>query len=226
MATIGELVKKLGAAARPDQIEGMARFGMDINKRLGIGVPFLRRLARETGKDHRLALLLWQTGIAEARILASMVDDPAQVTEAQMEEWVLGINSWDICDQVCMNLFDKTPLAWTKVSEWAEREEEYVKRAAFSLAACIAWHDKAASDERLASLLPVIITGASDDRNFVRKAVNWALRTIGKRNRTLNRAALKAAREIQQLDSKAARWVAADAIRELESEAVQERLKG
>jgi 3-methyladenine DNA glycosylase AlkD len=142
-----------------------------------------------------------------------------------MENWVKGINSWDVCDQVCMNLFEKKHLAWKKIIDWSEREEEFVKRTAFSLIACLAWHDKNASDEKFTELLPVIIREATDERNFVKKAVNWALRNIGKRNPNLNRAAINAAKEIQRLDSKAARWIASDAIRELESESIQKRLK-
>jgi len=138
---------------------------------------------------------------------------------------VKDIDSWDVCDQVCMNLFEKTPLAWKKIIDWSSREEEFVKRTAFSLIACLAWHDKKASDENLIELLPVIMRGATDERNFVKKAVNWALRNIGKRNLNLNEAAINTAKEIQQLESKAARWIASDALRELQSEAIQTRLK-
>jgi 3-methyladenine DNA glycosylase AlkD len=198
---------------------------MAVEQRLGVSVPDMRKLAKEIGKDHKLALDLWRTGIAEARIVAGMVGDPAKLTEEQMEDWVKGINSWDVCDQVCMNLFEKNQLAWRKILDWSEREEEFVKRTAFSLIACLAWHDKKASDEKFIELLPVIIRGATDERNFVKKAVNWALRNIGKRNLNLNRAAINAAKEIQRLDSKAARWIASDAIRELESEGIQSRLK-
>jgi 3-methyladenine DNA glycosylase AlkD len=220
-----DVLNRLRDNARPDQLEGMKRFGMAIEKRLGVSVPLLRKLAKEVGKDHSLALELWDTGVAEARIVAAMIDDPNELTEEQMERWVKDINSWDVCDQVCMNLFEKTPLAWKKILVWSKRDEEFVKRTAFSLLACIAWHDKELEDEKLIEYLPVIVQGATDERNFVKKAVNWALRNIGKRNQNLNRAAIKTAREIQKLDSKAARWVAADAIRELESEAVQKRLK-
>jgi 3-methyladenine DNA glycosylase AlkD len=198
---------------------------MTVEQRLGVSVPDMRKLAKEIGKDHKLALDLWRTGIAEARIVAGMVGDPAKLTEEQMEEWVKGINSWDVCDQVCDNLFEKNQLAWKKIVDWSEREEEFVKRTAFSLIACLAWHDKKASDEKFIELLPIIIREATDERNFVKKAVNWALRNIGKRNLNLNRAAINAAKEIQRLDSKAARWIAADAIRELESDAIQSRLK-
>jgi 3-methyladenine DNA glycosylase AlkD len=225
MTSVNDVLASLLSKANPDQLPGMARYGIAVAGRLGASVPDMRQLAKETGRDHRLALALWGTGIAEARIVASMVGDPAELTEEQMEDWVKGIDSWDMCDQVCMNLFDKAPLAWKKVHDWSLREEEFVKRAAFALIACLAWHDKRADDQRFVDLLPVIMRGATDDRNFVKKAVNWALRNIGKRNPALNRAAIGAAREMAKLDSKAARWIAADAIRELEGEAVQRKLK-
>jgi 3-methyladenine DNA glycosylase AlkD len=224
MAAVKEVLAKLQSQARPNQLSGMARYGMAIKRRLGVSVPDMRKLAKEAGKDHELALELWQTGLAEARILAAMVDEPDKLTEEQMEEWVKGIDSWDVCDQVCMNLFEKSQLAWKKIADWSERKEEFVKRTAFSLIACVAWHNKKTGDEKFIELLPIIIKGSTDERNFVKKAVNWALRTIGKKNLNLNRAAINAARKIQQLDSKAARWVAADALRELQSEAVQARL--
>jgi 3-methyladenine DNA glycosylase AlkD len=225
MTTAEDILKKLKSKADPDQLEGMARYGMTIEKRLGAKVPDMRKIAKETGKDHRLALQLWKTGFAEARMVASMIDIPVEVTEEQMEEWVKDFNSWDVCDQVCMNLFDKTPLAWKKVLDWSKREEEFVKRAAYTLIACLAWHDKEASDEKFIRFLPVIRKGSTDNRNFVKKAVNWALRHIGKRNSNLNKIAIEAAKEIQKMDSKSAKWIASDAIRELENEAVQKRLK-
>jgi len=226
MVTAAEVMERLNRRARPDQLEGMARYGIAVERRLGVSVPEMRKMARELGRNHRLALDLWRIGIGDARIVAALVAEPGELTEAQMEEWVTGINSWDVCDQVCANLFDKSPLAWKKIIEWSEREEEFVKRTAFSLIACLAWHDKNAADERFIGLFPVIIQGATDERNFVKKAVNWALRTIGKRNLTLNGAAINTAEEIRRLDSKVARWIAADALRELRSEAVQLRLKG
>jgi 3-methyladenine DNA glycosylase AlkD len=225
MASVKDVLDKLQSKAKPEQLTGMAKYGMTIEKRLGVSVPDMRKLAKELGRDHELALDLWRTGIVEARIVAGMVGDPAKLTEEQMEEWVKDIDSWDVCDQVCMNLFEKNRLAWKKIIDWSEREEEFVKRAAFSLIACLAWHDKKASDEKFTELLPVIIREATDERNFVRKAVNWALRNIGKRNLSLNEAAISTAKEIKQLDSKAARWIAADALRELESDAVQSRLR-
>ena len=225
MASVKYVLDKLQSEAHPENLEGMAKYGIRIQKRMGVSVPDMRRLAKELGRDHKLALDLWRTGIAEARIVAGMVGDPDKLTEEQMEEWVKDIDSWDVCDQVCMNLFEKSQLAWKKILDWSDREEEFVKRSAFSLMACLAWHDKKANDERFIELFPKIKQAATDDRNFVKKAVHWALRNIGKRNLNLNKAAVNAAREIQRLDSKAARWIAADAIRELESEAIQSRLR-
>jgi 3-methyladenine DNA glycosylase AlkD len=225
MVSVEEVLKKLKSRARPDQLEGMARFGMTPDQRWGVSVPDMRKIAKEIGRNHTLALELWESGIQEARMVAGMIGDPLQLTEKQMETWVKDFNSWDVCDQVCMNLFDKSPLAWKKVIDWSRREEEFVKRAAYSLIACLAWHDKKAANEKFLEFLPLIQQGSTDERNFVKKAVNWALRGIGKRNLFLNRQAIETAKEIQNLDSKAARWIAADAIRELESPAVRKRLK-
>jgi 3-methyladenine DNA glycosylase AlkD len=222
---IEAVLKRLRAVARPDQLKGMSQFGVAIERRLGITIPILRKMAKEVGKNHDLALELWKTRIAEAMILASMIDNPKQLTEHQMDDWVLGFYSWDVCDQVCDNLFCKSSFAWAKAIEWAYREEEFVKRAAFALIAYIACHDKHATDEEFIRLLPIIAQQSIDERNFVKKAVNWALRGIGKRNLNLNQAAIKAAKDIHTLDSKTARWIASDAIRELEGEDVQKRLK-
>jgi len=220
-----EVLKKLKAKARPDQLAGMARYGMTVKHRLGVSIPDMRRMAKELGKDHKLAVELRKTGTAESSILAAMIDEPEKLTEAQMEEWVKDIDSWDVCDQVCMNLFEKTPLAWKKILDWSRREEEFVKRAAFALIACLAWHDKAAEDEKFVKLLPVIKREATDERDLVKKAVNWALRNIGKRNLKLNKAATRTAKEILKIDAKAARWIGSDAVRELKSQAVQRRLR-
>ena len=213
--TARAILAQLRRFARPDQLSGMARFGMNPERRLGISIPPLRRIARTTGKDHRLALDLWKSGIAEARIVASLVDDPAKVTGAQMDRWVRDFNSWDVCDQVCGNLFDKTPHAWTKAKAWARREEEFVKRAGFALMAYLAWHDKDAPDAAFLRFLPSIRRGATDERNLVKKAVSWALRNIGKRNLRLRAPALREARALRTGDSKAARWVGADVVRDL-----------
>jgi len=225
MTSVQDVMDKLRSKAQPERLQGMAKYGMTVEQRLGVSVPDMRKLAKEIGRNHKLALDLWRTGIAEARIVAAMIGDPAKLTEEQMDDWVKGINSWDVCDQVCMNLFEKNELAWKKIIDWSEREEEFVKRTAFSLIACLAWHDKKASNDKFIELFPVIIRGATDERNFVKKAVNWAFRNIGKRNLKLNEAAINTAKEIKRLDSKAARWVAADALRELESESIQKRLK-
>ena len=219
-----QVLEILRENARPGELAGMARYGMTTENRLGVSVPVMREIAKQIKKNHDLALQLWESRIAEARIVAALIANPDELTELQMESWVKDFNSWDVCDQVCMNLFDKTPLAWKKVQDWSQREEEYVKRAAFALIACLAWHDKQAPDKKFLEMLPIIKNGATDPRNFVKKAVNWALRHIGKRNRNLNQAALKMAYEIKKIDAKPARWIAADAIRELESEAVQKRL--
>ncbi|MFC2165712.1 DNA alkylation repair protein [Acidobacteriota bacterium] len=226
MANVNDVLQKLKTKARPDQIAGMARYGMTPEGRLGVSVPEMRKLAKELGKDHELALELWKTGIPEARIVAALVGEPKKLTEEQMEDWVKDINSWDVCDQVCMNFFDKSPLAWKKIIDWSGREEKFVKRTAFSLIASLAVHDKKADDRKFTDLLPLIKREASDERNFVKKAVNWALRSIGKRNPKLNKASIKAATDIHKIDSKSARWIASDALRELQSDPVQKRLKG
>ena len=152
MATVKEILDLLNSKAKPDQLEGMAKYGMAVEQRLGVSVPDMRKIAKELGKDHQLALELWNTGIAEAKIVASMIGDPNEMTDSQMEDWVKDINSWDVCDQVCMNLFEKSPLAWRKIIDWSEREEEFVKRTAFSLMACLAWHDKKVKDDQLIEL--------------------------------------------------------------------------
>lgn len=219
-----DIILELESLSNPEDIAGMARFGIKANKAYGVRMPELTRIAREVGKNHELAEELWRHGYTETRILACMVDDPKQVTEEQMDRWTLEFNSWDVCDQCCMKLFRKTPYAYQKIGEWSTREEEFVKRAAFTLIATLAVHDKKADDEKFEELFHLIIRESGDERNFVKKAVNWALRQIGKRNLDLNSKAIKIAKEIGQLDSKSAKWIAKDALRELESEKVQERL--
>ncbi len=220
-----EVVKKLKSLSDPEAAAGMARFGINPENTLGISIPTLRKMAKEIGKDHKLAGELWASGIHEARILAGMVEDPEAVDENQAEAWVRDFDSWDLCDQVCMNLFWLTPFAYQKCYEWSSKDEEFVKRAGFALMSRLAWSDKKAADQEFIKFLPVIEREATDERNFVKKAVNWALRQIGKRNLALNKHAVKTAREIQKLDSKSARWIAADALKELEGEAVQARLR-
>jgi len=203
----------------------MARFGIISAKAYGWSTPALKNFAREIGKDHDLALRLWSTGILEARALAGLIDEKEKVTEAQMEDWVRGFDSWAVCDGTCLNLFRYTPFAYKKCWEWSEQQEEFVKRAAFALMACLAVSDKAANDRVFLRFLPLIRRQAVDERNYVKKAVNWALRQIGKRNRRLNGAAIKAAQQIRELGSPSARWIASDALRELQSPAVQRRLR-
>jgi len=194
-------------------------------QRFGLNAPQFRALARELGKNHALALQLWDTGNTDARILATLVDEPTLVTEAQMERWARDFDSWDVCDSACCYLFDKTGIAYRKAVEWSAREEEFVKRAGFALMAYLAVHDKRAPDAAFERFLPIIEREAGDERNFVKKAVNWALRQIGKRNSRLNRRAIAAARRIRKLHSRTARWIASDALRELQSEAVERRLR-
>ena len=220
-----DIIKKLKSLSDPKAVEGMARFGINPENTFGVSVPNLRAIAKEAGKNHVLAQQLWASGIHEARILASMIDDPRMVTEEQMESWVKDFDSWDVCDQCCMNLFDKTSFAYGKAAEWSTKEEEFIKRAGFAMMACLASHDKNAANKQFEPFFPVMKREATDNRNFVKKAVNWALRQVGKRNLDLNKKAVETAREIQEIDAKSAKWIAADAIRELTSQAVLERLK-
>lgn len=220
-----EIISELRSHANPDNVQGMSRYGINPHNTLGVSMPVVRELGKRVGKNHILAVELWASGIHEARILAGLVDDPKQVTEQQMERWVLDFDSWDVCDQVCSNLFDRTPFAYKKALEWSEREEEYVKRAGFVLMAALATHDKKAPDEKFLPFFEIILREANDDRNFVKKAVNWALRGLGKRSKFLNQHALSTAQKMTEIDSKAARWNAADTLRELNSEKVQARLK-
>jgi len=203
----------------------MERFGINPRNTYGVSIPVLRTMAKELGKSHSLALKLWESGIHEARILASMMDVPDRVTNEQMERWVKDFDSWDVCDQCCSNLFDKTELAYQKAYEWSSRPEEFVKRAGFVLMAALAVHDQKAPNARFLKFLKTIRREAADERNFVRKAVNWSLRQIGKRNLELNRAAIVTAKTIRKMDSNGARWIASDALRELTSAAVYKRLR-
>ena len=220
-----EILGKLKSMGDPKAVQGMVRFGINITKACGVSIPNIRALAKQIGRDHDLALMLWASGIHEARILAGIVDDPRSVTEEQMDRWVRDFDSWDVCDQCCSNLFDKTKFAYTKAMKWSTRKEEFVRRAGFTLMAALAVHDKKAGDEDFIAFLPFIKNAATEERNFVKKAVNWALRQIGKRNARLNKKAVELAREIQEIDSRNAKWIASDAIRELTSRAVQGRLR-
>jgi len=219
------IIELLESLARPEALAGMAKYGITPERSYGISIPVLRVLARGRERDHDLAGRLWASGSREARILASLIDDPRMVTERQMEHWAGDFDYWEICDQVCMNLFQNTPLAWKKAGEWASRDEEYYRRAGFVLMARLAVADKNIADERFEALFPLIKEGAGDDRSMVKKAVSWALRQIGKRNLRLNASAIKVAQDIGKMDSRSARWISADVLRELGSEKVRQRLK-
>ena len=221
-----DVLKSLETLSDPKAVAGMARYGINPENTYGVSVPNLRKMAKEIRVDHALAQRLWTSGIHEARILASMIYDPKMVTEEQVENWVKDLDSWDVCDQCCSNLFEKTRFAYQKALEWSSNDKEFIKRAGFVLMARLAVSDKKADDKQFEPFFPLIKREASDDRNFVKKAVNWALRQIGKRNLNLNGRAIEAAKEIQKIDSTSAKWIAADAIRELTSQAVQGRLRG
>ena len=224
-ANFDDIIDKLKAMSNPDSVKGMARFGITPENTFGVSIPNLRKIAKETKKNHTLAQQLWESGFRETMILASMIDEPEMVTQEQMEQWVLDFDYWEICDQCCMNLFEKTGFAYDKAIEWSSRTEEFVKRAGFVMMARLAVSDKKADDSRFEQLFPMMVREADDERNFVKKAVNWALRQIGKRNLVLNEKAIETAKEMQKIDSKSARWIASDAIRELSGEAVQKRLR-
>ncbi|MHA1200963.1 MAG: DNA alkylation repair protein [Candidatus Heimdallarchaeaceae archaeon] len=219
-----EIMREFKSKSNPESIEGMARFGITPDKTFGIRIPELRKMAKRIKRDRELAHKLWETGYRETMILASMIDVPEQVTEEQLEKWVRDFDYWEICDQTIMNLFEKTKFAYTKAFEWSVSEEEFIKRAGYVMIARLAVSDKKAEDQSFIQFFPLIEKGSTDSRIMVKKAVNWALRQIGKRNLKLNKEAIKIAKIIARLDSIAGKWVANDAIRELESETVQIRL--
>jgi len=219
------VLRELKSLADPKVRAKMAYFGVNVPKAHGVSAPVLHALARRIGKDHRLARQLWMTGIHEARILATLIGESEKVTAAEMDRWVRDFDSWDMVDAACCYLYAHAKPAWSKAAAWSRRREEFVKRASFSLIAYLSYKDKATPDARFARFLRVIEREAYDERNFVRKAINWALRNIGKRNKRLNREAIRAAERIRRQGSRAARWIAADALRELRSDAVQKRLQ-
>lgn len=225
---VDEIIKKLESLENPANIAGMARFGIVTKKAFGISAPVLRDFAKEIKKQtndrHALALELWKTEIHEARAIAYLIDDPKQVTPEQMDSWVKDFDNWAVCDGTCGHLFCKTKFAYEKVFEWSESEEEFVKRAGICLIAWLAVHDKKADDKKIAELLPILEQKADDERNFIKKAVNWSLRQIGKRSLYLNKLAVETAGRIKSQDTKSARWIAADALRELNNEKIKERL--
>jgi 3-methyladenine DNA glycosylase AlkD len=219
------VLRELKGLADPKVRAKMGYFGVNVPKAHGISAPVLHKFAKHIGKDHRLAQQLWSTGNHEARILATLIGEADKVTAAEMERWVRDFDSWDVVDTACCYLYAHTRFAWKKAAAWSRRDAEFEKRAAFSLVAYLSYKDGEASDARFAQFLKVIEREAYDERNFVRKAVNWSLRNIGKRNIRLNREAIRAAERIRKQDSRAARWIAADALRELRSDAIQARLR-
>ena len=221
---LNDIIKELESLENPSNIKGMERFGIKTLKAYGVRMPELRKIAKKCGQDHKLALDLWDYGYHETRLLATMIENPEEITPQQLDSWVHSFYSWDIVDQACLNLLDKVPLARENIFIWCDAEEEFVKRTAFSLIAVIAVHDKKASDDYFNKYYPIIKEASKDNRNIIKKSVNWALRSIGKRNINCNQRALNVAYDILKLDDKSSRWVANGAIRELESEKVQERL--
>jgi len=222
--TRAAVLRELKALGDPRVRAKMAYFGVEVPKAHGISAPVLHALAKRIGKNHRLAQQLWASDIHEARILATLIGESEKVTAVEMERWVRDFDAWDVVDSACCYLYAYAKPAWSKVAAWSRRREEFVKRASFSLIAYLSYKDQTAPDARFALFLRVIEREAHDERNFVKKAVNWALRNIGKRNVRLNREAIRAAERIRQQGSPSARWIAADALRELKSDAVQKRL--
>lgn len=219
-----EVIKKLESLKNPKNVEGMARFGIRPKTRvLGIPIPITRKLAKVIGKNHKLAQELWDYKIHEARILAGYIEEADKITEKQFEKWVKDFDSWDVVDQVCSSVLDKTKFAYRKIFELAERKEEFVKRTAFTLICCLTVHDKKMPDKEFLKFFPLIKKASTDDRNFVKKAVNWALRQIGKRNKKLNSAAIKLALQLRLGQSRSAKWIANNALAELTSKNVQKR---
>ncbi len=225
MNSADSILAELRRLADPGRVEGMAKFAVGGKNTLGVSMPAIRGVARGVKRNHALAKALWASGIHEARILASMVAEPSKLTAREMNQWVKDFDSWDVCDQICLNLFCETPRAFARAIAWSSARREFEKRAGFALMACLAVHAKKESDERFFPFLAAIEREATDSRNFVKKAVNWALRQIGKRNKQLNAKAIVIARALQKSESSAARWVANDALRELKSDRVKTNLK-
>jgi len=223
--TVRDVITWLRRRANARNVAGMSRYGISPRGTLGLSIPPLRNLARKLRPNHRMALGLWATGIHEARILASMIDDPLAVSRRQMDSWLADVDSWDVCDQLCANLLERVPLARHRMKTWARRKSEFVRRAGFVLLARIAVSDKGAPDALFEEYLRFIVRNGADSRNLVRKAVNWAIRQIGKRNRRLQRSAIASARLFARHPDPAVRWIGLDALRELTSPKVALRLR-
>jgi 3-methyladenine DNA glycosylase AlkD len=220
-----EIINQLKSQGNSESLKGMARYGINTENALGVSIPFLRKTGKKLRNDHILALELWDTKIHEARILAGIIDNPKEVTEVQIEKWVKDFNSWDLCDQCCSNLFANTDFAYSKALEWADRKEEYVKRAGFVMMACLAHKKHDIADKKYEPFFKLIQREATDERHMVKKAVNWALRQIGKRNPVLNEKAIAISESLLQSDNKTTLWIARDAYKELTSNAVKRRIK-
>jgi len=223
--TCAKVLRELDGLADPGVRAKMAYFGIRVPSAHGISAPVLHKFAREIGKDHRLAKQLWLSGIHEAKILATLVGEPDRVRASEMDRWARAFDSWDVVDTACCYLYAHTNFAWNKVRAGSKHPEPFIKRAGFSLAAYLSYKDKHSPDAEFVKFLRVIERESNDDRHFVKKSINWALRNIGKRNRNLNREAIRIAEQLRKRDSRAARWIAADALRELRSDAVQRRLE-
>jgi len=222
--TARRILQELRALGERRNVEGMARFGIRAEIVYGVSKPRLDQMARRIGRDHDLAKELWASGVHDARLLGVLISEPLKVTAGQMERWARDFDNWDVCDGACCHLFAFAAPAWKKAVEWSSRKEQFVKRAGFALIAYLAYKDRTAPNSKFLRFLGIIRREACDDRHFVKKGVNWALRNIGKRNKALNRAAIRTARQLRGLDSAAARWIAADALRELTSPSVRRRL--
>jgi 3-methyladenine DNA glycosylase AlkD len=222
---VENIVSELKSLTSQKYLNDMIRVGINTDTALGVSIYEIRSYAKKIKKDHILAQQLWDTRIHEARHLACLIDIPDVVTNEQMEKWVKDFNSWDLCDQCCCNLFDKTKYAYTKAKEWSHRQEEFVKRAGFVLMCALAVHDKKAKDDQFEQFYSIIIEQSIDDRKYVKKSVSWALRQIGKRNKSLNMKSIEITKEIEKIDTKSARWIAKDALRELTSERIQKRFQ-
>ncbi len=225
MASVRQVLSELRRLENPVNIAGMARFGITPKRNYGISMPKLQSIARRIGRDHKLAIGLWASGIRDARIIATLIADPKAITEKQADSWAKGMDSWDVCDSACMSVFSYSPFAYRKAVQWLRSKDEFVRRAGLSTIAFLGVHDKKAPDADFERLLPLIAKAAEDERNYVKKAANWALRTIGKRNIRLNKKAIAVAAKLAKSTSKSARWVGIDAIRELKSPKIQARLR-
>jgi len=223
--TVEQVLQELKKNTNKNNIAGMARYGINTSKAFGISMPVLRGLAKKIGKDHTLAKDLWKTGYHEARILAALIAEPAKTTPALMNKWVKDFDSWDVCDQTCNSLFLKTPYFLEKIYEWNDSPVEFVKRASFVLMAVSAVHAENLNDDDFLQFLPLILKHSTDERNFVKKAVNWALRQIGKRNTYLNKIAVNFSLNLARNEAKSAKWIAKDALKELTNKKIQLRLK-